>query len=82
MCIRDSFGATEREALFNVPRRAFLTAFVTALLQNGILLLLVALQTGSRMLTLATVLWLGCSVYTGVLGLFLSLFGIRIRIGS
>ena len=71
--------ARERESLINLPQRAFLASLVTALLQNGVLVILVALESGARMLSLVVVLWLGCSVYTGFLGLLLSLFGVRIR---
>ncbi len=75
------FVATERESLISVPQQAFLAAFVTALLQNGILVILIALQSGTRMLSLVSVLWLGCSAYTGLLGLILSLFRARVRLG-
>ena len=69
------FPATERESLLISPRQAFVGGLVIALVQNGILVTLLALQTGSRDAFLVTGLWLGGALYTafvGAVGAFLS----------
>lgn len=62
------FPASERESLLILPRQAFIGGLVIALLQNGILVTLLALQTGSRDAFLVTGLWLGASLYTALMG--------------
>jgi hypothetical protein len=62
------FPSTERESLLILPRQAFLGGLVIALVQNGILATLLALQTGSRDAFLVTGLWLGSSIYTALVG--------------
>ncbi len=62
------FPASERESLLILPRQAFAGGLVIALLQNGILVTLLALQTGSRDAFLVTGLWLGASLYTALVG--------------
>lgn len=63
------FPSSERESLLILPRQAFLGGLVIALLQNGILVTLLALQTGSRDAFLVTGLWLGASLYTALVGM-------------
>ncbi len=69
------FASPERAAIIMVPQRALATAFVTALLHNCILAILVALGSGARTAGLVMVLCIGNSIYTALLGLILALFG-------
>lgn len=69
------FPAKERESLLILPRQAFLGVLVIALLHNGILAILFALQADTRTMTLITVLWLGSAIYTAAVGTLVSLFG-------
>lgn len=71
------FPASERETLLIQPQQAFLGALVIALLHNGLMVALMALQTGTRTTFLITVLWLGSSLYTSLLGTIASLFNTR-----
>lgn len=71
------FPANERESLLILPQQAFIGTLVIALLHNGLLVLLVALQSGTRTSFLITALWLGSSIYTSLLGTVASLFGTR-----
>ena len=71
------FPANERETLLIMPQQAFLGALVIALLHNGLMVLFMALQSGTRTMFLITVLWIGSSVYTSVLGTIASLFSRR-----
>lgn len=71
------FPASERETLLILPQQAFLGALVIALLHNGLMVALMALQSGARTEALITVLWLGSSFYTSVLGTLASLFSTR-----
>jgi len=71
------FPSNERETLLILPQQAFLGALVIALLHNGLLVLLVALQSGARTAFLIWGLWLGSSLYTSVLGVVTSLFSAR-----
>lgn len=62
------FPSAEREALLILPRQAFLGGLVIALVQNGVLVILLALQTGTSDTFLVTGLWLGSALYTAVVG--------------
>jgi rod shape-determining protein MreD len=62
------FPAAERESLLIVPRQAFMGGLVIALVQNGIMVIFLALQTGSSDSFLVTGLWLGASLYTAGVG--------------
>ena len=62
------FPDTERESLLILPRQALVGGLVIALVQNGIIVTLLALQTGSRDPFLVTGLWLGSSIYTAGVG--------------
>ena len=71
------FPASERETLLILPQQAFLGALVIALLHNGLLVALMALQSGTRTTFLITVLWLGSSLYTSLVGTLAALFNTR-----
>ncbi len=71
------FPADERETLLILPRQAFVGALVIALVHNGLLVLLMALQSGTRTSFLIWGLWLGSSLYTSILGTIASLFSRR-----
>ena len=71
------FPANERETLLIMPQQAFLGALVIALLHNGLMVLFMALNAGTRTMFLITALWIGSSVYTSVLGTITSLFSTR-----
>lgn len=71
------FPANERETLLILPQQAFVGALVIALLHNGLLVIFLALQSGTRTLFLITALWLGSAFYTAVVGTLASLFATR-----
>ncbi len=71
------FPANERETLLIMPQQAFLGALVIALVHNGLMVLLMTLQSGTRTAFLIVVLWLGSSLYTSILGTIASLFSTR-----
>ena len=71
------FPADERETLLILPRQAFVGALVIALVHNGLMVLLMALQSGTRTPFLIWGLWLGSSLYTSILGTITSLFSTR-----
>ncbi len=71
------FPADERETLLILPRQAFVGALVIALVHNGLMVLLMALQSGTRTPFLIWGLWLGSSLYTSILGIIASLFSTR-----
>ena len=71
------FPADERETLLILPRQAFVCALVIALVHNGLMVLLMALQSGTRTSFLIWGLWLGSSLYTSILGTIVSLFSRR-----
>ncbi|MFT5142376.1 MAG: hypothetical protein ACI84D_000988, partial [Thalassolituus oleivorans] len=52
-------------------------SLVIALVQNGIMVTLLALQTGSRDPFLVTGLWLGSSIYTAAIGTITSVVSDR-----
>ena len=54
----------DRGALLIEPLQAFLGGFVLALLHNGVLVLLLALQAQTTNTFLVTSVWLGSAVYT------------------
>lgn len=71
------FPANERETLLILPRQAFVGALVIALLHNGLMVFLMALQSGTRTSFLIWGLWIGSSLYTSILGTLASLFSTR-----
>jgi rod shape-determining protein MreD len=68
------FAVDERDALLIQPQQAFVGALVIALLHNGLLVALLALQTEASNATLIYALWLGSALYTAVVGTIASLF--------
>ena len=71
------FPTDERETLLILPRQAFVGALVIALVHNGLMVFLMALQSGTRTPFLIWGLWLGSSLYTSILGVIASLFSTR-----
>ncbi len=71
------FPANERETLLILPQQAFIGSLVIALLHNGLLVLFLALDAGTRNSYLLTTLWLGSALYTATLGTIASLFNTR-----
>lgn len=71
------FPANERETLLILPQQAFIGGLVIALLHNGLFVLLLALDAGTRNSFLVTTLWLGSALYTATLGTIASLFNTR-----
>lgn len=60
-----------------VPSQAFLGGLAAALVHNGILVILLALQSGASNTFMLTALWLGGSIYTAFIALLASLFSTR-----
>ena len=71
------FPANERETLLILPQQAFVGGLVIALLHNGLMVLLLALEAGTRNTFMITSLWLGAALYTAVLGTLASLVNTR-----
>lgn len=71
------FPANERETLLILPQQAFVGSLVIALLHHGILVLVLALEAGTRNTFMITSLWVGSAVYTAVVGMVASLFNTR-----
>ena len=71
------FPANERETLLIMPQQAFVGTLVIALVHNGLLVLMIALQSGVRTGFLIWALWLGSALYTSILGTIASLFNTR-----
>jgi rod shape-determining protein MreD len=71
------FPANERETLLILPQQAFIGSLVIALLHNGLLVLFLALQAGTKNSFMITSLWLGSALYTAAVGTLASLFNTR-----
>ena len=71
------FPASQRETLLIQPQQAFLGTLAIALVHNGLLVALLALQAGTRTSFLSTALWLGSSLYTSLLGTLAAIFTTR-----
>ena len=71
------FSPSERGAVLFSTRRAFAGIFVTALVHNGLLVLFIVLQSGTRTMSLLTVLLFGSALYTSFVGAMLVLYGTR-----
>ena len=71
------FPAQERESLLILPRQAFVGGLVIALVHNGIMVTLLALESGASNRSLLTALWIGSACYTAGLGYLAALFRIR-----
>ena len=64
----------ESGSVLRSPVRSMAVGFVVALVHNGILLLLILLQSGVRAGHLILELWIGCTVYTALVAFMASLF--------
>jgi len=71
------FPANERETLLILPQQAFIGSLVIALLHNGLLVLFLALEAGTRNAYLLGALWVGSALYTAALGAMASLLNTR-----
>ncbi|QXD14520.1 rod shape-determining protein MreD [Rhodocaloribacter litoris] len=71
------FPARERETLLILPRQALVGGLVIALLHNGVVVTLLALESGASNTFMATALWLGSSLYTAFVGFVAALFNVR-----
>ena len=71
------FPANERETLLIQPQQAFIGGLVIALLHNGLLVALYALESGARSPNMIMSLWLGSALYTACVGTVAALFGTR-----
>jgi rod shape-determining protein MreD len=71
------FPANERETLLILPQQAFIGSLVIALLHNGLLVLFLALEAGTRNAYLLGALWVGSALYTAALGTMASLLNTR-----
>lgn len=69
-----SFSVDERTSLLIRPLQAFLGGLAVALLHNGLLVVLLALQTESTSAFLMYGLWLGSAAYTALVGYVAALF--------
>jgi rod shape-determining protein MreD len=68
------FAVEEHTPLIIRPQQALLGSLVVALLHNGLLVALVALQTQATTSFLLYGLWLGSAIYTAVVGGGVALF--------
>lgn len=69
-----NFAVEDRASLVIRPQQALLGGLVLALLHNGLLVALLALQTQSTTGFLLYGLWLGSALYTAVVGAIAALF--------
>lgn len=69
-----SFAVEERKPLLIQPQQALLGALAIALLHNGLIVILLALQTEATNAFLIYGLWLGSAVYTAGVAYVTSLF--------
>jgi rod shape-determining protein MreD len=68
-----TFALDDRDALVIQPQQAFLGGLTLALLHNGLLVTLLALQTNAANDFLITALWLGAAVYTACVATLVAL---------
>lgn len=71
------FPANERETLLILPQQAFIGSFVIALLHNGLMVIFLVVQEGTRSLFMVTALWIGSALYTAFVGTIAALFSSR-----
>src|SRR5690554_2872254 len=71
------FPANERETLLILPQQAFLGGLVISLLHNGLFVIFLALDSGTRNVYLIGSLWLGSALYTAIVGTIAALFSTR-----
>ncbi len=63
------FPASERETLLILPSQAFIGGLVISLFHNGLMVLILAVDTGVRSSFLLFGLWLGAALYTALVAL-------------
>jgi len=68
------FAVDDRKPLLIQPQQALLGALAIAILHNGLLVILLALQTDATNQFLIYALWLGSAVYTAAVAYIASLF--------
>lgn len=68
------FAIEDRKPLLIQPQQAFLGGLVIALLHNGLLVILLALQTNATNTFLISALWLGSTAYTAAVAYIGALF--------
>lgn len=71
------FQSEQGEHLRLTPPQAFLGALVIAVVHNGLMTIVLALDEGTRTPFLVFGLWLGAALYTAVVALAVSLFRSR-----
>jgi rod shape-determining protein MreD len=71
------FPANERETLLILPQQAFIGSLVIALLHNGLMVIFLIVQEGTRSLLMVAALWIGAALYTAFLGMLSALFSAR-----
>ena len=71
------FRSEQGENLRLTPVQAFVGAFVIAMVHNGLMTIIMALDVGTRTPFLVFGLWLGAALYTAVVALAGSLFRTR-----
>ncbi len=71
------FAPGERVAVLFSTRRAFVGILMTALIHNGLLVIFIVLESGTRTLSLLTVQLLGSALYTGFVGALAVLYATR-----
>lgn len=72
-----SFAVGEREPLLIRPGQAFLGTLLVAVIHNGLLVVLLALQTEASTAFMVYALWLGSALYTAFLATLATLFATR-----
>lgn len=72
-----SFQSEQGEYLRVYPGQAFLGALVVALVHHGLMVIVLALDQGTRTLFLITGVWLGSALYTAGVAFIASLFRSR-----
>ena len=68
------FEAKDREMIIIRPEQAFMVGLFIALLHNGLLVVLLVLQSGARNPSVIFSLWLGAAVYTAFIANLISRF--------
>jgi rod shape-determining protein MreD len=71
------FSAADREILVILPRQALLGGLVVAVIHNGLLVAMLALQAGSANPSMLGSIWIGAAVYTAFVAFVAALFARR-----
>jgi rod shape-determining protein MreD len=72
-----SFAVDERDALLISPGQAFFGALLVAFIHNGLLVVLLAVQTRTSTAFMVYALWLGSAAYTAFVAFVVALFATR-----